>query len=179
MVNADVFFVFYIVVFGFIGMSRGWVREMIVTFSMVFALFIYQIPQVVTILSTLAGNQGDPLLKFVLRFFFFGFVTFFGYLSPVVARGRLDKGSSSRVEHGLLSFMIGLLNGYIFFSMLAHSALNAGVLDAPQFANLFRAPDGGWNNFFFIKSAAPVVFTGTLLIFMVIVIFLFVIIVLV
>lgn len=179
MINADVFFVFYIVVFGFIGMSRGWVREMIVTFSMMFALFIYQIEPVKQIFNTLTNNQGDVLLKFILKFFFFAFVTFFGYLSPVVARDRLAKNSSNRFEYGLLSFMIGVLNGYLFFSMLAHTALITGLLDAPQYVSLWHAPDGGWNNFFFIKSAAPVVFTGSLLIFIVIIIFLFVIIVLV
>ena len=179
MINADVFFVFYIVMLGFIGMSRGWVREMIVTFSMMFALFIYQITPFKTIMDTLTGNQGDVLLKFILRIFFFAFVTFFGYLSPVVARDRLAKNASNRFEYGLLSFMIGVLNGYIFFSMLAYTALNAGLLDAQPYISLWTAPQGGWNNFFFIKSAAPVVFTGSLLIFIVIIIFLFVIIVLV
>lgn len=178
MINADVFFLFYIIVFGFIGTTRGWVREVIVTFAMMFALFIYSLPQFNTIMTPLT-NQGDPLWRFFWRAMPFIVITFFGYLSPVVARGRLAAAAANRFEHGLLSFLIGMFNGYVFFSSLAFWALNAGMLDAPQYASLWLAPNGGWNNFFFIKSAAPVIFSGTLLIFIVILIFLFVIIVLI
>ncbi len=178
MINADVFFVFYIVIFGFIGTTRGWVREVIVTFTMMFALFIYNLPQFQTVLTPLI-SQNDAVWRFFWRAFPFVFITFFGYLSPVVARGRFEKSASNRFEYGLLSFMIGMFNGYVFFSALAYWALNSGLLDGGQYASLFTPPPGGWNNFFFIKSAAPVVFIGPLLIFIVIVIFLFVIIVLV
>jgi hypothetical protein len=178
MINADVFFIFYIIVFGFIGTTRGWVREVIVTFAMMFALFVYSLPQFNAIMTPLT-NQGDPLWRFFWRAFPFILITFFGYLSPVVARSRLGGAGSNRFEQGLLSFLIGMFNGYVFFSSLAVWALNAGLLDAPQYATLWTAPPGGWTNFFFIQSAAPVVFSGTLLIFIVIIIFLFVIIVLV
>ena len=178
MISADVFFVFYIVIFGFIGTTRGWVREVIVTFAMLFALFIYSLPQFSTILGPLINN-GDPIWRFFWRAFPFVFITFFGYLSPVVARGRFEKAASSRFEYGLLSFMIGVFNGYLFFSSLAWWAQNSGLLDGSQYGYLFTPPPGGWNSFFFIKSAAPVIFSGSLLIFVVIVIFLFVIIVLV
>jgi hypothetical protein len=178
MINANVFFVFYIVVFGFIGTSRGWVREVIVTFAMMFALFIYSLPQFNAIMTPLT-TQGDPLWRFFWRALPFVVITFFGYLSPVVAKGRFAVTTANRFEHGLLSFLIGMFNGYVFFSSLAFWALNSGLLDAPQYAQLWIPPAGGWNEFFFIKSAAPVVFSGTLLIFMVIIIFLFVIIVLV
>ncbi len=178
MINADVFFVFYIIIFGFIGTTRGWVREVIVTFAMMFALFIYSLPQFQNIMNPLI-NQQDPVWRMFWRAFPFVVITFFGYLSPAVARSRFDKGASNRFEYSLLSFMIGVFNGYVFFSALAYWALNAGLLDGGQYANLFTPPAGGWNNFFFIKSAAPVIFSGSLLIFIVIIIFLFVIIVLV
>jgi hypothetical protein len=176
MINASVVFAFFIVVFGFIGTTRGWVREVIVTFAMMFALFIYSLPQFNNIMQSL-WNQQDPIWRFFWRATPFLIITFFGYLSPVVARARFERTQSNRFEHGLLSFLIGIFNGYVLFSSLALWALNSGVFDA--YPNLFTPPPGGWANFFFIQSAAPIIFSGGLLIFVVVIIFLFVIIVLV
>lgn len=176
MISADVFFLFYLITWGFIGTSRGWVREVIVTFAMLFALFIYQLPQYVNLTQPLV-NQGDAMWRFFWSAAPFLLITFFGYLSPIVARGRFQITDANRFEYSLLSFLVGAFNGYVLFSSLAWWALNAGLLDAQP--SLFTPPPGGWNNFFFIKSAAPVIFDGSLLIFVVIIIFLFVIIVLV
>jgi hypothetical protein len=176
MINASVFFVTFIVIAGFIGTTRGWVREVLVTFAMMFALFIYSLPPFASIMTQLT-SQGTPVMRFILQSAPFLIITFFGYLSPAVSKGRFERTKDNRFEHGLLSFLIGIFNGYVLFSSLAFWALNTGVLDA--YPNLFQPPPGGWANFFFIQSAAPVVFSGGLLIFVVIIIFLFVIIVLV
>jgi hypothetical protein len=176
MINASVFFLTFITIAGFIGTSRGWVKEVLVTFSMMFALFIYQLPPFANIITQVSG-QGAPLTRFLIFSAPFLIITFFGYLSPAVSKGRFERSSANRFEHGLLSFLIGIFNGYVFFSTLAFWALNTGVLDA--YPNLFTTPPGGWANFFFIQNAAPVIFSGGLLIFVVIIIFLFVIIVLV
>ncbi|MCS7056228.1 MAG: hypothetical protein NZM18_08690 [Thermoflexales bacterium] len=176
MINADVFFVFYLIVWGFIGTSRGWVREVVVTFSMLFALFIYSLPQFVQIMDPLWKTE-DTVWRFIWRAAPFLLIAFFGYLSPIVARGRFQAGAS-RFEYGLLSFLVGAFNGYLLFSALAFWAKQAGLLDG-QYANLFTPPPNGWDKFFFIESAAPVVFSGSLLIFVLIVIFLFVIVVLI
>jgi hypothetical protein len=74
---------------------------------------------------------------------------------------------------------VGAFNGYLLFSTLAYWAFQAGVLTDAQYSNLFTAPPQGWGEFFFIKSAAPVVFSGSLLLIVLIGIFLFVIVVLV
>jgi hypothetical protein len=177
MINATVFFVFFIVIFGFIGTTRGWVKEVLVTFAMMFALFIYILPPFANIINQIS-NQGSPIVRFFIYSAPFLIITFFGYLSPAVSKSRFERTAANRFEHGLLSFLIGIFNGYLLFSSLALWALNTGVLDA--YPNLFMPPQpGGWASFFFIQSAAPVVFSGGLLIFVVVIIFLFVIIVLV
>lgn len=176
MINATVFFVFFLVIFGFIGTTRGWVKEVLVTFAMLFALFIYSLPPFANILNQIS-NQGSPTVRFIIYSAPFLIITFFGYLSPAVSKSRFERTKDNRFEHGLLSFLIGVFNGYVLFSSLALWALNTGVLDANP--SLFVAPPGGWANFFFIQSAAPVVFSGGLLIFVVVIVFLFVIIVLV
>jgi hypothetical protein len=176
MINAEVFFLFYIIVWGFIGTSRGWVRDVIVTFTMLFALFIYTVPQVTDLLKPLWENEAS-IWRFFWRSLPFLIITGFGYLSPIVARGRFSEGV--RFERGLLSFIVGAFNGYLLFSALAYWAFQAGVLNDAQYANLFTPPPQGWNEFFFIKSASPAVFSGSLLILVLIAIFLFVIVVLV
>jgi hypothetical protein len=177
MINADVFFVFYLIVWGFIGTSRGWVREVIVTFTMLFALFIYSLSQFTDIMNPLWA-QNEPIWRFFWRSMPFLVIVFFGYLSPVVARGRFQSSTTNRFEYSLLSFMIGVFNGYLLFSSLAFWALQAGLLDG-QYANLFTPPPNGWSKYFFIESAAPVILSGSLLVFVLIVVFLFVIVVLV
>lgn len=177
MINADIFFVFYLIVWGFIGTSRGWVREVIVTFTMLFALFIYSLPQFTEIMNPLWSNN-TPDWRFFWRAFPFLVLVFFGYLSPLVARNRFQASNAGRFEFGLLSFLFGAFNGYLLFSALAYWALQAGLLDG-QYANLFTPPPGGWNEFFFIKSASPVIFSGSLLIVVLVLVFVFVIVVLV
>jgi len=177
MINADVFFVFYLIVWGFIGTSRGWEREVIVTFTMLFALFIYSLSQFNDIIRPL-WTDGEPVWRFFWRSMPFLVITFFGYLSPVVSRGRQQPSVANRFEYSLLSFVIGVFNGYLLFSSLAFWALQAGLLDG-QYANLFTPPPNGWGKFFFIESAAPVVFSSSLLVFVLITVFLFVIVVLV
>lgn len=149
MINAEVFFAFYIVVWGFIGTSRGWVRDMIVTFTMIFALFIYSVPQVTDLLKPLWENEAS-IWRFLWRSLPFLVITGFGYLSPIVARGRFAE--SARFERGLLSFIVGAFNGYLLFSALAYWAFQAGVLTDAQYSNLFTAPPQGWGSSSLLKA---------------------------
>ncbi|MFN3705323.1 MAG: hypothetical protein ACK4WM_04950 [Thermoflexales bacterium] len=178
MISAQVFFVFYIVLFGMIGTLRGWVREVIVLFAMLFAIFMYNLPQFGQFWQTIVTSQSDSNLAFAIKSLPFVLITFFGYLSPLVAKERFQPSSTStRFEYGLLSFLVGAFNGYVFLSSLARWALEIGVL--AKNPELFVQPPSGWEQFFFIESAAPVVFSGTLLVFVVFAIFVFMIIVLV
>ena len=54
MINADIVFIVFIIMFGAIGAIRGWVREVLVTFSMIFALFV--VNQFGKELGSLAGT---------------------------------------------------------------------------------------------------------------------------
>jgi len=176
MINAEVFFLFYIIVWGFIGTSRGWVRDVIVTFTMMFAFFIYSVPEVTNLLKPLWENEAS-IWRFFWRSLPFLIITGFGYLSPIVARRRFAE--QERFERGLLSFILGAFNGYLLFSTLAYWAFQAGVLADAQYANLFTTPPQGWGEFFFIKNAAPVVFSGSFLVIVLILVFLFIIVVLI
>lgn len=107
MIRADVFFVFFIILFGFFGASRGWVREVLAGFSMIFTLFVYSQPEFARVLQPFL-QQEDKLLRFIFQSFVFLLIAFFGYLGPAVAQQRLWDRSNveRRLEGSLLAFIL-------------------------------------------------------------------------
>jgi hypothetical protein len=183
MINANLFFVFFVLLFGFIGAMRGWVREIIVTASLIFGIFVLN-----WLKAFLSGivppGSGSEMLRFLVSAAPFLIFAFFGYLGPAVVRGRFAPSTRGRVEEGILSFMVGCFNGYLISSTLAYLAWNAGILGStPYPPNVtppwFSPPEGGWESFFFIKYSAVLVFSGPFLIIFLILIFLFLIVVII
>ena len=72
MVSIDVLFWLFIFMFGIIGLMRGWAKEMMVTFSVILALFIVTVletyvPFVTKLTMDAQRPGGDPLTVFWLR----------------------------------------------------------------------------------------------------------------
>lgn len=180
MIRADVVFWILIFIWGWIGASRGWVREVIVTFALLFALFIYsQFGNAIK-----AWAVGDFVqTKFFARALPFLLIAFFGYLGPSVARSRFDVNTRGKIEQGLLSFLIGCFNGFLLFSTLMWLGYESGLLVDPLLNPpgnaVFTPPPEGWNNFFFVKNSAVTIFSGTTLVVVLVAVFLFVIVVLI
>jgi hypothetical protein len=184
MINANLVFIAFIVIFGFVGAMRGWVREVIVTASLVLSLFVLnQLGDKWNgVVSGFAAQHSTE--QWLLRSAPILIIAFFGYLGPAVVRNRFDQTPRGRVEQGLLAFIVGLMNGYIMFSTLLFIAWRAGILDNPLATGanqspLFTAPAGGWGEFFFIKSAAIAVLQGSTLVIVLIAMFLFLIVVII
>jgi len=183
MINADLFFIFYVLLFGFIGAMRGWVREIIVTASMILGIFV---------LNQFAGffasfvptSTGSEVVRFLISAAPFLIITFFGYLGPAVVRGRFTASARGKIEEGILAFMVGCFNGYIMFSTLAYIAWKSGILAPTPYPPgvtppWFVPPAGGWENSFFIKNSALLVFSGPALIIFLVLVFLFLIVVII
>ncbi|MGQ9815759.1 MAG: CvpA family protein [Candidatus Roseilinea sp.] len=184
MVNADVVFAFFTVIFGFIGAMRGWVREIIATASLILAIFVLN--QFGEILAGFAPDQSPAgaTARFAVKAVPFLVIAFFGYLGPAVVRNRFSNTARGRIEEGIISFLCGGLNGFLIFSTLAYLAWQAQILtNAPFPATgdlpLFVPPVGGWENFFWIKNSAFLLFSGTVLILVLVAIFLFLIVVII
>ncbi len=177
MINADIVFIVFVIMFGAIGAIRGWVREVLVTFSMIFALFV--VNQFGKELGTLAGTAG-PEWKWFWKAFPFVLISFFGYLGGVVTKAKGGDGKRD-VAQSMLSIVIGLFNGFILFSTLAYFAYQAGILSNNSFSAagklLFSKPDTGWDQFFFVKNSAAAFFSGPSLTLVLIAIVLFILIV--
>ena len=184
MINANIVFILFVAIFGFIGAMRGWVREVIVTASLVLGIFVLnQLGEkwngVVNGFTTQHTTE-----QWLLRAAPLFIIGFFGYLGPAVVRSRFEQSTRGRLEQGMLSFIIGMVNGYILFSTLAFIAWRAGILDsppkpAPNTSPLFLTPVGGWGDLVFIKSAALTVLQGSTLVIVLIAVFLFVIVVII
>jgi Colicin V production protein len=200
MINATVIFWVLIAIFGFIGIMRGWQKEVIATASVILALFaLTQLNANNRLTNVIPEPRLDGLEAVrqqelvdstkVNRFFVqavpFLVVTFFGYLGPAITRqfqaGKFPDKARVGVQEGVVGFLIGGINGWLVISTLAYFAFRLNILpDQGQFPSvgpaLFMPPAGGWSNFFFIESAAPVLLAGPTLVIAMVVLFLFVII---
>ena len=122
MLTIEAVFYALILLFGIIGMSRGWVREALATAGILLAMFILQTfgDKIVGAMIGVAGIQEANRVKFftfIVKASIFGFITFFAYYGPAMARPPTRLGFLQRAQLGiqetLLGFIFGLLNGYL------------------------------------------------------------------
>lgn len=117
--------------FAVIGLMRGWTQEILVTASIILALFmldqfgVYVIPMMVntTGVSVIATDPEVPLRRaFMFKTAILLIVTFFGYQGPMVAhfvsRGRVKSKVRETFQEGLLGLLIGGVNGYFVLGTL-------------------------------------------------------------
>ena len=127
MIPIQTFFGSLMILFGLIGGLRGWAKEIIVTSSVIVALFFQHV--LLTFIPPLRDlfNNLAPDTRFYARTILFIIITIFGYASPTVI-GRIgSKVARERLQDILLGFFIGLLNGFLIVgSVLA-------FLDMSQF----------------------------------------------
>ena len=124
---AAVFWIF-VMLFGIIGLMRGWTKEILVTASIILALFILEElgnyvfdVMVPGDMAQIAADPDAPLRRLVmLRAAILLLVTFFGYQGPLVVhfatRRTLRPGET--LQESLLGLMIGGVNGYLVVGTL-------------------------------------------------------------
>jgi hypothetical protein len=126
---AAVFWIF-VMLFGIIGLMRGWTKELLVTASIILALFVLEElgnyvfdVMVSSDLAQIAADPEAPLRRLVmLRASVLLIITFFGYQGPTVVhfatRGRVAARPGDSLQEGLLGLMIGGVNGYLVIGAL-------------------------------------------------------------
>ncbi len=131
MIELSTIFIALMVLFGVIGMMRGWVREIQVTAAAVLAMFIIEqiSPWVWTVLVQRTSAEmlaADPLgtLRRLVMFkaAILLIVVFFGYQGPMLVHfassGRVRARPRETIQEGMLGLLIGLLNGYLILGAL-------------------------------------------------------------
>jgi uncharacterized membrane protein required for colicin V production len=105
-----------IVLFAVIGAMRGWAKELLVTSSIVLAIFMINILEnYITPYYTALATE--PNIKFVARTIILILLTFFGYESPHI-RALQHKVARERLQDTLLGLFLGAFNGYLLMGSL-------------------------------------------------------------
>jgi len=115
-VSLIVVFGILIILFAVIGAMRGWAKELLVTSSVVLALFMINILENY-ILAYNSALTAQPDTKLVARAVILLLLTFFGYETPQI-RALQPKLVRERLQDTLLGFILGALNGYLLIGSL-------------------------------------------------------------
>jgi len=120
----NIFFLFWLLVFIFasIGMMRGWAKELLVTFSIILALFLLSLlERYIPFVRMIVESKEDVYVKYTLwvRIVIVVLIAFFGYQAPLLQRfvgtGKLNR---ERFQDALLGLFIGFANGFLIVGTL-------------------------------------------------------------
>jgi uncharacterized membrane protein required for colicin V production len=117
MVTLNFFFFFLVLLFGIIGAMRGWAKELLVTFSVILAIFIINVLEryVPAVYQTIAG---EGTTQFWLRALIIILLVFFGYQTPNIGRLAGTRFVREKFQDSLLGFFLGAFNGYLIIGTI-------------------------------------------------------------
>jgi hypothetical protein len=134
----SIFYVFwmYVILFGMIGWLRGWVKELIVAFSVITALAANAIlRQYLPIVANL--DIKSPEL-FWIRVSILAALTFFGYQTVGIVPHLASKANRERLVEALFGMVLGAINGYLIAGTILFYIDQAGY----PFKDVISAPTG-------------------------------------
>ena len=140
MISLDTLFWFFIILFGMIGMMRGWAKELLVAFSVVLSIFITTLLEsfIPFVRDTLVYEGGANLFWF--RTVVLAVIVFAGYQSPNIPRlAQSGRFARERFQDMLLGLFIGAVNGYLIFGTVWFFLDAAGY----PFPDIISAPLAG------------------------------------
>jgi len=113
----------FVVLFGIIGAMRGWVKELLVAFSVLLCLALNTLlMKYVPVISAIQpGDQG----LFWIRTLILGLLVFFGY-QTVHIPGLTGKAAREKLQDTLLGAVLGAFNGYMVVGTLWYYLHEAG-----------------------------------------------------
>jgi hypothetical protein len=125
MISLGTVFWLMILLFGLMGMLRGWTREVLVITAVVLALFTLNqfAPPLFGLLGHPASVAVTPAQwrqEFYILAVILGLITFFGYQGPaVIGRGIVDRlRPRDTVQEKILGMLAGAVNGYLVIGSL-------------------------------------------------------------
>jgi uncharacterized membrane protein required for colicin V production len=110
MVSLVFTFWLFVVLFGIIGLMRGWAKELLVVFSVILALTLNHLLQrYLPMINTLPP---DSQALFWIRSIILVVLVFFGYQTVSLPRFA-GKAAREKLQDSLLGFVLGAINGYL------------------------------------------------------------------
>jgi uncharacterized membrane protein required for colicin V production len=132
MVSLTVLFWLFVTLFAIIGAMRGWAKEILVTFSVLLAIFIIVLMQ--TYLPLLSPDSGiGQSSRFWIQTGIIGLLVFFGYQTPNLRALAGPRFARERVQDMLLGFILGAVNGYLIVGSIWYYMAEAGYPFQPYF----------------------------------------------
>ena len=115
MVSLVFAFWLFVILFGIIGMMRGWAKELLVVFALILALALnHVLEKYIPVVNTLPMES--PAL-FWIRSIIVIVLVFFGYQTVNLPRFA-GKAAREKLQDGLLGFVLGAINGYLVMGTL-------------------------------------------------------------
>ncbi len=125
MISLETLFWLLIGIFTFVGFIRGWSKEVLVTFSLILAIFVITVfLQYVPFMKPYM-EAGGPGRVFYVHAAVLIIFAFFGYQSPKL-RQLSEVVLRQRFEDSLLGGLAGALNGYVLFGSLLYYLHQSG-----------------------------------------------------
>jgi uncharacterized membrane protein required for colicin V production len=119
MISLNVLLLIFVALFAIIGAMRGWSKELLVTFSVVLAMFCLNVLENYVPFFKETFAKGTPETVFWLRTIILSSLVFFGYQTPKIPRlSESERFLRHLLQDSLLGFFIGALNGYLIFGSL-------------------------------------------------------------
>jgi uncharacterized membrane protein required for colicin V production len=113
MISLSVLFWILVLIFAAIGAIRGWIKEILVTSSVILALFTTFLFEKYLPIFSESVNLENP---FVMRIAVLAVLTFFGYQGPrFLSLVRDEKHLRDKLGNFLLGAIMGAINGYMIF----------------------------------------------------------------
>jgi uncharacterized membrane protein required for colicin V production len=101
----------YVILFGVIGMLRGWAKELLVAFSVIVALTLnHVLRKYVPMVQTLPD---DSTSLFWVTSLVVVALVFFGYQTVALIPHLQSKATRERLQDALFGVIVGAINGYL------------------------------------------------------------------
>lgn len=127
----------FVIVFAIIGLLRGWVKELLVAFSVILALALnHLLRKYVPIVVDLAD---DSTSLFWIQTLILGALVFFGYQTVALVPHLQSKATRERLQDALFGAILGAINGYLIVGTLLFYVAQTNYQIAP---NIVQAPTG-------------------------------------
>ena len=116
MMNIVYIFLMYVILFAIVGAMRGWVKELLVTFSVITALAMNVLLEKYIPLVRDLPDNGVSL--FWIRSIVLIALVYFGYQTVASVPRLASKAARERLQDGLFGAVMGGINGYLIAGTL-------------------------------------------------------------
>jgi uncharacterized membrane protein required for colicin V production len=119
MITLSFAFWIFVVLFAIIGAMRGWAKELLVTFSVILALFFINVlTRYVPPARDFLASPNSGASSFWVQTVVLVLLVFFGYQTPNLQRIAGNRFAREKLSDILLGLVLGALNGFLIVGTL-------------------------------------------------------------